>query len=193
MSWKGTEYLQIPGPHHPGLSSESCVPRGRDTRQEEVEGSPTQRRISPSIQRIPRIRSDLKTVPVQPRAATQEPVLPKVNFEKCYQKSTSLKASEMPKERPAKSLEPPWEQASRLQRCSGSAAKEQDLCKSVAATSKVCWATTLDSVPKVKTIHRRVSKLFGVGGGILATPRQQRSGWSARSPFRAETPHTKCS
>ena len=32
-----------------------CVPRGRDTRQEDVEGSPTQSRISPSIQRTLRI------------------------------------------------------------------------------------------------------------------------------------------
>ena len=35
------------------------------------------------------------------------------------------------KERPAQSLEPPWGRASRLQRCSGSAATEQDLCKIV--------------------------------------------------------------
>ena len=39
--------------------------------------------------------------------------------------------------RPAQSLEPPWGRASRLQRCSGSAAKERDLCKTVIATSKV--------------------------------------------------------
>ena len=29
----------------------SCVPRGRDTRQEDVDGSPTQSRVSPSIRR----------------------------------------------------------------------------------------------------------------------------------------------
>ena len=53
------------------------------------------------------------------------------------------------KDRPAQSLEPPWGPASRLQRCSGSAATEQDLCKTVIATSKVKWATTLDWVIKV--------------------------------------------
>ena len=50
--------------------------------------------------------------------------------------------SVLEKERPAQSLELPWGRASRLQRCSGSAATEQDLCKTVIATSKVNWATT---------------------------------------------------
>jgi len=49
-------------------------------------------------------------------------------------------------DRPAQSLEPPRGRASRLQRCSGSAATEQDLCKTGMATSKVNWATTLDCV-----------------------------------------------
>ena len=31
---------------------------GRDTREEDVEGSPTQSRISPSIQRIMRLKTD---------------------------------------------------------------------------------------------------------------------------------------
>ena len=52
------------------------------------------------------------------------------------------------KDRPAQSLEPPWGRASLLQRCSGSAATEQDLCKTVIATSKVNWATTVDCVVK---------------------------------------------
>jgi hypothetical protein len=43
---------------------------------------------------------------------------------------------------------PPWGRASHLQRCSGSAATEQGLCKTVIATSKVNWATTLDCVIK---------------------------------------------
>ena len=47
------------------------------------------------------------------------------------------------KDRPAQSLEPPWGRASRLQRCSGLAATEQDLCKTVIATGKVNWAITL--------------------------------------------------
>jgi len=50
------------------------------------------------------------------------------------------------KDRPAQSLEPPWGRASRLHRCSGPAATEQDLCKIVIATSQVNWATTLDCV-----------------------------------------------
>ena len=52
-------------------------------------------------------------------------------------------------DRPAQRLEPPWGRASRLLRCSGSAATEQDLYKTVLATSKVNWATTLDCVPKL--------------------------------------------
>ena len=51
----------------------------------------------------------------------------------------------------AQSLEPPWGRVSRLQRCSGSAATDQDLCKTVIATSKVNWATTLDCVLKLCT------------------------------------------
>ena len=41
------------------------------------------------------------------------------------------------KDRPAKSLEPPWERVSRLQRCSGSAATEQHLCTPDIAASDV--------------------------------------------------------
>ena len=58
------------------------------------------------------------------------------------------------KDRPAQSLEPPWGRASRFQRCSGSAATEQDLCKNVIAPSKVNWATTLDCVLKKHSTRR---------------------------------------
>jgi len=54
------------------------------------------------------------------------------------------------KDRPVQSLEPPWGRASRLQRCSGSAATEQDLCKTV----KVNWATTLDCAMKPQALDR---------------------------------------
>ena len=54
--------------------------------------------------------------------------------------------------RPAQSLKPPWGRAGRLQRCSGSAATEQDLCTTVIATSKVNWVTTLESVIKVDVL-----------------------------------------
>ena len=57
------------------------------------------------------------------------------------------------KYRPAQSLEPPWRQASLLLQCSGSAATEQDPCKTVIATSKVDWAAALDCVPEDKTLH----------------------------------------
>ena len=49
---------------------------------------------------------------------------------------------------------PPWGRASRHQRCSGSAATEQDLCETVTATSKVNWATTLDCVKKSNRARR---------------------------------------
>jgi hypothetical protein len=45
-------------------------------------------------------------------------------------------------DRPAQSLKSPWGQASRLQRCSVSAATEQDLCKTVTATSPTLIATS---------------------------------------------------
>ena len=51
-------------------------------------------------------------------------------------------------DRPAQSLEPSWGRASRLRWCSGSAATEQDLCKTVIATSRVNWVTTLDCLLK---------------------------------------------
>ena len=49
--------------------------------------------------------------------------------------------------------------ASRLQRCSGSAATEQDLCKTVTAASKVKWATTLDCV--IKAVGAQVVERAG--------------------------------
>ena len=58
------------------------------------------------------------------------------------------------KDRPAQSLEPPWGRASRLQRCSGSAATEQDLCKTVTATNEVNSAKTSDCVPKRTIVYR---------------------------------------
>ena len=45
------------------------------------------------------------------------------------------------------------------QRCSGSAATEQDLCITDIATSKVNWATSLDCVIKPQTLDQ-------VSGGI---------------------------
>ena len=73
----------------------------------------------------------------------------------CGQKSLSLLGNAgsdhaRGSDRPAQSLEPPWGRDSRLQRCSGTAAAEQDPCRTVIATSKVNWATTLDCVI---TIH----------------------------------------
>jgi len=56
------------------------------------------------------------------------------------------------KDRPAQSLELPLGRASRLQRCGGSAATEQDLCQSVLATSEVNLATRLDCVLKVDAV-----------------------------------------
>ena len=53
------------------------------------------------------------------------------------------------KDRPERSLELPWGRASRLQRCSGSAATEHDLCKTVIAKSKVDWVKTSDCVLNV--------------------------------------------
>ena len=44
---------------------------------------------------------------------------------------------------PAQSLEPSWGRASSCHYCSGSAAKGQDLCKTVIATKQVNWATSL--------------------------------------------------
>jgi len=63
--------------------------------------------------------------------------------------SSTREACQLEKDRHAQSLEPPWGRASRLQRCSGSAAMEQDLCKPDIATSEVNWARTLDCVIKV--------------------------------------------
>jgi len=56
------------------------------------------------------------------------------------------------KDRPAQSLAPPWGRASRLQRYRGSAATE---CKTVIATSKVNWVTTLDCVLTPKPLNAR--------------------------------------
>ena len=46
------------------------------------------------------------------------------------------------KNRTAQSLESLWGRASRLQRCSSSAATEQEMCKSDIAPSKANWAAT---------------------------------------------------
>ena len=67
-------------------------------------------------------------------------------------------------DRPAQSLEPPCRQASRLQRCSGSAAMEQDLCKTVTETSEVNWAMTLDGVPK--QVWQLFETIYGGGPEI---------------------------
>ena len=70
-------------------------------------------------------------------------------------------AAEREKNRPAQSLDPPSGRASRLQRCSGSAATEQDLFKTVMGTSKVNWATTLDCFLKPTPHQVHASHLSG--------------------------------
>ena len=72
------------------------------------------------------------------------------------------------KDRPAQSLEPPWGRASHLQRCSGSAATQQDLCKTVIATSKVNWATTLACVLKPKSREQVMGRSPGICSGRRA-------------------------
>ena len=67
-------------------------------------------------------------------------------------------------------MEPPCGRASRLQRCSGSAATKQDLCKTDIAASKVNWTETLDCVPRrdsrasVSTETSAAPVCFGVWG-----------------------------
>ena len=52
LSWCDFRDLENPGDRF-------RVPRGRDTRQEDVEGSPTQSRLSPTIQRTLRLEPEL--------------------------------------------------------------------------------------------------------------------------------------
>ena len=92
---------------------------------------------------------------------------------------TSATLDWRPQDRPAQSPEPSQGRASCLQRCSGSAATEQDLCKtaateqdlckSVIATSQVNWATTLDCVPK-SGCRRRQQRSIGSLPSRAPTP-----------------------
>ena len=97
------------------------------------------------------------------------------------------------KDRPAQSLEPPWGRASRLQRCSGSAVTEQDPFKTVIATNKVNWATTLDCVikPHPEPANRH---LFEAEGNLTKEALSQTLRWERKRKFcpqPIQTPMTR--
>ena len=89
-------------------------------------------------------------------------------FRSCYKRRAAphILLDSVEKDRPAQSPEPPGARASRLQRCSGSAATEHDLCEDHTATSTVNWAKTLDCVVKGARLGR--SPRHGENGPLRA-------------------------
>ena len=81
----------------------------------------------------------------------------------CERERERERQREIEKDMPAQSLVPPGGRASRLQRCSGSAATEQDLCKTYTATSEVNWATTFDCVMTAFFSRMRSDNLPSLG------------------------------
>ena len=84
----------------------------------------------------------------------------------CISASAKTKPSSPDKDRPAQCLEPPWGRVGR-QLCSGSAATEHDLCKTVISTSKVSWAITLPENKPSSPGQARARAVQGGGWGVV--------------------------